>query len=213
MCEARFARLSIAKPGAISPPPSSRQGRRLPLASGNAVIWLCSYAGAAAFEPQLANGWLVGWQHRYPEAAVAIDMDRRVAGLAGRSHLHIGDGRAVRRHGFMSSSDEPGRVECLGCALEQLWRGTGVNKIQRWRGERILGGREQITVRFLGMYINRPDMSGAKIRQAGDDLPRPFSVGRRDHLEYRSQIIEDRQHQRAAAPKKSLESAPVTWLK
>src|SRR6266699_3713546 len=34
MCEARFALLSIAKPGAISPPPTSRQGRRLTLVSG-----------------------------------------------------------------------------------------------------------------------------------------------------------------------------------
>src|SRR5215469_7313576 len=45
MCEARFALLSIAKPGTISPPPTSRQGRRLPLVCGNSMTWLCGYAG------------------------------------------------------------------------------------------------------------------------------------------------------------------------
>jgi hypothetical protein len=37
MCEARCALLSIAKPGAISPPAPSGQGRRLPLVSGNSM--------------------------------------------------------------------------------------------------------------------------------------------------------------------------------
>jgi hypothetical protein len=36
MCEARFALSSIAKPGAISPTPASRQGRSLPLVGGDA---------------------------------------------------------------------------------------------------------------------------------------------------------------------------------
>jgi len=40
MCEARFALSSIAKPGAISPTPASRQGRSLPLVGGNSVILL-----------------------------------------------------------------------------------------------------------------------------------------------------------------------------
>ncbi len=41
MCEARFALLGIAKPGPISPSPTSRQGHLLPLLRGNAVIGLC----------------------------------------------------------------------------------------------------------------------------------------------------------------------------
>ena len=45
MCEARFALASIAKPGAISPTPASRQGRRLPLVGGNSVIVLCGLIG------------------------------------------------------------------------------------------------------------------------------------------------------------------------
>ncbi len=86
-------------------------------------------AGAAAFKPEFADRRVVVRRHRNPEATIAIKMNRRVARLAGGSHLHIRDARATR---------------------------------------------------------------GAKVRQAGDYLPRPFTVGRREHLEYGSEIIEDR---------------------
>jgi hypothetical protein len=38
MCKARFALVSIAKPQTISPPPSSRQGRRVPLIVENPSV-------------------------------------------------------------------------------------------------------------------------------------------------------------------------------
>src|SRR5262249_28057740 len=45
LCEARFAFLSIAKPGAIAPTPASRQGRWVPLIGGSSVFLLCRLVG------------------------------------------------------------------------------------------------------------------------------------------------------------------------
>jgi hypothetical protein len=42
MCEARFAHEGIAKPGAISPTPTSRQGQCFPLVSGKRVKLSCN---------------------------------------------------------------------------------------------------------------------------------------------------------------------------
>src|SRR5262249_61200738 len=89
------------------------------------------HAGAAAFEQEFADGGVIGGRHRYSEAAVAIEMDRRVARLAGRSYLHIRDARSVRRHGFVPGSDEPGRVESLRRALAQLRRGVRLDAVER----------------------------------------------------------------------------------
>ena len=91
----------------------------------------------------------------------------------------------------MSRTDETSWVESLRCTLQYPWRGMRLDKKQRRWCETIMGGRKEITFRFLRVNIKGPDMCGAKIRQAGDYLPRPFTVGRCDHLEYRSEIIED----------------------
>src|SRR5215831_14499214 len=81
------------------------------------------------------------------------------------------------------------------------------DKQRRWR-KLIMGRGEEVSVRFLGRDIERPDMNGAEIRQAVDRLTRPFRVGWGVHLKHRSQIIEDREHKLAAAPEKVLQRAP-----
>jgi hypothetical protein len=82
-------------------------------------------------------------------------MDRRIAGLPGRADLHKGDAHAIARHSLMPSDDEARGIESLGAPLQQSGRRLRLDEEQRRWGQRILGEREEIAIRFLALSVGR----------------------------------------------------------
>ncbi len=164
--------------------------------------------GAAALQPQLADGGIVVGQLRDAEPAIARQMNRRIAGLAGRSDLGIGDAGAVLRDRLVPADGEALRVEGGRRLLQEFGRLGRAQQVQRGRGQRVLRAGQEIAVRLFLALIQWPKVGDAEFGQPGDGLARPARRRRGQRFEHRPQIIEQRHHEPAAAPEKPLQGAP-----
>src|SRR5208282_6087568 len=79
-------------------------------------------SGAAALEPEFANGRVVVGKQRNAEPAIAMQVDWRVAGFTRRTDLNIGHPGAVGGHGLVTRHHQAIGVEDPWRALHQLRR-------------------------------------------------------------------------------------------
>src|SRR6516162_1210731 len=114
---------------------------------------VCDDAGAAAFEPELADGGVVVRQLGDAKAAISREMDWRLAGLPGWTHLDIGNARAVGRCRFVAGDDQTRRVKRTRRSLEELRRRSWRDQVKGGRRQRILRAGKQIPVRLFGPNV------------------------------------------------------------
>ncbi len=165
------------------------------------------HAGAAALEPQLADGGAVVGQLRDGEAAVAVQVHRRISGLAGRADLHVGNALAVDRDRFVPRDDQPIGIERARRLLEHGGRLAAFDQRHRGRRERVLRVGEQIAVALRLLRVETPDIDNADLGQTGQLRARPAAGRWRRDLEHGFQFVEDRHDQLSFAPEEMLQGA------
>ena len=164
------------------------------------------HPGAALGEPEPAEHRRVAGEVRHLEAAIAREVHRRLAGLAGRAGLDVGDALAVARHRLVPGHHHSVGLEQGGCLLEQRRRGEiGPGRQQGRGGDGVVGGHHQVAVRFLLLAVHRPDADDAELRQAGDAALRPPARRGGEDRKNRLQVVEDRQDQVPAGPEEALQ--------
>ena len=146
------------------------------------------------------------------EAPVAVEMDRCVARLAGRSHLHVRDAFAVDGNGLVARDHESVGREGARRALEQDGVLAALQMQHGRRRERILDLGQEVAVALGLLDIEASDIDDADVRQAGQARPRPTAPRGREDLMDRPQLVEYRQHQAARRPKEMLRRLARTRL-